>query len=328
MDPIDFIYEVSLVDLRVFEYALEIARQRSFTKAAAHLHITQPTISQQIAKLEEELGVRLFYRDARGISPTPEGVLFLKRAKQILALKEDLKRELFERVVGMGETLTIGATPITVRHLLPSLLEQFQSRYPNVQIHLMEESPEVLHHLTAQGSVDLSILALPVEDPRIATRPMFTEPIYVVLPQVRKPWMPDRLAFFVEKQIPQISLTELSDCPFILLKKEYRFRQSILELCAKAGFQPRIAYETNNIETAQAFAAHGLGVALIPESFKRSAAVDKKQPLYMEIEGHPTRTVVFGYRKDRYLGLAARALMDIYYETYQKTGRHPMGLSS
>src|SRR5690606_29420877 len=103
MDPIDFIYEVSLVDLRVFEYALEIARQRSFTKAAAHLHITQPTISQQIAKLEEELGVRLFYRDARGISPTPEGVLFLKRAKQILALKEDLKRELFERVVGMGE---------------------------------------------------------------------------------------------------------------------------------------------------------------------------------------------------------------------------------
>ena len=176
MDPIDFIYEVSLVDLRVFEYALEIARQRSFTKAAAHLHITQPTISQQIAKLEEELGVRLFYRDARGISPTPEGVLFLKRAKQILALKEDLKRELFERVVGMGETLTIGATPITVRHLLPSLLEQFQSRYPNVQIHLMEESPEVLHHLTAQGSVDLSILALPVEDPRIATRPMFTKP--------------------------------------------------------------------------------------------------------------------------------------------------------
>lgn len=303
-----------MMEIRLFEYALEVARQRSFTKAAANLHITQPTLSQQIAKLEHELGVRLFYRDTSGILPTPEGIVFLKRAQQILEIKQDLERELFERVVGMGETLTLGATPLMVRHFLPSLLEQFQSRYPNVQIHLIEESPEVLHQITAQGSVDLSILALPVEDPRIATRPMFTEPIYVVLSKEPKPWMSDRLAFYVEKQISQISLKELKNCPFILLKKEYRFRQTILELCAKAGFQPRIAYETNNVETAQAFAAHGLGVTLIPECFTRSAMIDKKQPLYLELDEKPTRTVVFAYRSDRYLGLAARALMDIYYE--------------
>lgn len=314
MDPIGIIYEVMVMEMRLFEYAIEVARQRSFTKAAANLHIAQPSLSQQIAKLEDELGVRLFYRGPKGTSLTPEGMLFLKRAEQIVQLKEDLKREMFERTVGMGHTLTIGATPITVRHLLPSLLEQYQLRYPNVRIDLIEESTGALHHLTAQGSVDIAILSLPVEDACIATRPMFTEPIYAALPTECKPWMSDRLAFFVEKRVPRISLAELADCPFILLKKEYKLRYSMLELCAKAGFQPRIAYETNNIETAQAFAAYGLGVTLIPDLIQKSSIVDKKQPLYMELEEQPTRTVVFAYRKDRYLGQAARALMDIYYE--------------
>lgn len=302
------------MEMRLLEYAIEVARHRSFTKAAASLHIAQPSLSQQIAKLEDELGVRLFFRGPKGIFPTPEGVLFLKRAEQILQLREDLKREIFEKTVGMGDTLTIGATPITVRHILPSVLEQYQLRYPEVRIHLIEEPPETLHDLTARGSVDISILALPVEDSCIAIQPMFTEPIYVALPTERKPWMSERLASFVVQRLPRISLTELADCPFILLKKEYKFRHSVLELCAKSGFQPRVAYETNNIETAQAFAAYGLGVTLIPDLIRKSARVDEKQPLYMELEEQPTRTVVFAYRKDRYLSLTARALMDIYGE--------------
>lgn len=303
------------MEMRLLEYAVEIARQRSFTRAAANLHIAQPSLSQQIAKLEEELCVRLFYRGPRGISPTPEGVLFLQRAEQILQLREDLKREMFEKTVGMKHTLTIGATPITVRHILPSMLEQYQLRFPEVQIHLIEEAPEVLHELTARGSVDISILALPVEHSSIAIEPMFTEPIYVVLTAEHKHWMSERLIRFVEQRLQRISLTELAECPFILLKKEYGFRHTVLELCAKSGFQPHIAFETANIETAQAFAAHGLGVTLIPHLIKKSASIDQKQPLYMEIEEQPTRTVVFAYRKDRYLSLAARKLMDTYYQS-------------
>lgn len=303
------------------EYALEVARCQSFTKAAAQLHVAQPSLSQQIAKLEQELGVRLFHRQRGAVLPTQDGERFVEQAAQILRLRDDLAREMRERAEGVGRELVIGAPAITGGHVLPPLLREFERRYPQTRVRLVEETTERLEHMTALGGTDLSVLALPLEEGQLAVHPLLTEPLYLVLPRERRAWMPPALAEFVESShqvaappVPfgEVPLSELAQAPFIMLKHGYGFRRTVLSLCAESGFQPYVAYETSSVETAQAMAAHGLGVTLAPAMVAVQSV--PPIPLYAIPVGGPTRTLVFAYRPDRYLSLAARALIEISTE--------------
>ncbi len=332
--------------MRLFEYVLEISRQGNFTKAAASLCIAQPSLSQQVGKLEKDLGVTLFYRGRGAVTPTPEGVRFLDQAEQIIRMRDDLEREMRERSEGVGQELTIGAPAITGGHVLPPLLEAYGQRFPQVRVKLVEESTEKLEDLAVRGLTDITILALPVDDHRLSSNIMLTEPLYLALPPTVRPWMPRTVASLVEAaqgeagsgstgydwpvldQVGQgrsgqagpvwpdgqISLGELSQAPFILLKHGYGFRTTVLQLCADNGFAPTVTYETSSIETAQSLAAHGLGVTLVPQMVARTS---KQRPLYVALTPQPTRTLVFAYRKDRYLSLAARSLLEVYDDSFR-----------
>lgn len=303
------------METRLLKYALEIYRQQSFTKAAESLKIAQPSLSQQIAKLEQELGVRLFFRESRKVTPTPEGIRFLKKADNILRLHNDLEREMREQNEGMGSDLTIGTTVITGGHVLPPLLHSYKESYPGVHVRLVEESTEKLTDLTVKGHVDLAILALPVEDPRLTTKAMLTEPLFLALPRTIKKWMSEDVQMLVSSSADDTStalaLKSVANAPFILLKKGYGFRQTTLALCAESGFQPHIAYETSSMQTALALVTYGLGVTLVPEMVARS----NNGPLYVPLESRPTRTLIFAYREDRYLNKAAQAFLNTYDES-------------
>lgn len=120
--------DVIILEIRLLQYALEIGRQKSFTKAALRLCVAQPSLSQQIAKLEQDLGISLFYRSHSSVIPTPEGIRFLEKVEQILQLHDDLVREVRERSEGMGTELTIGVPAITGEHVLPPLIEAYQTQ--------------------------------------------------------------------------------------------------------------------------------------------------------------------------------------------------------
>lgn len=293
------------MDLKRLEYALEIHRQKSFTKAAEKLHIAQPSLSKQIAKLEQELGVRLFSRERGSIEPTADGHLLIKHAERILLMRDDLKREMLERRDGIGGVLKLGSTAITGGHVLPALLQRFHRHYPQVRIELVEEPTEILAEQTAKGLIDLSILTLPLEDDRLAWKAMLTEPLYLVLPAEETDWMP------TYSSGQALSLQRVKDCPFIVLKRGYGFRRTVLELCASAGFEPQIMYETSSIETAQSLVESRLGLTIIPEMVRRQS--DGKPTLhYIPISSEPTRTVVFSYQKDRYLSKNAKTFMEMF----------------
>jgi len=311
------------------EYAVEVARRRSFTKAAAQLHVAQPSLSQQIAKLEQELGVVLFYRQHGSVEPTQDGGRFVEQAEQILRQRDDLLREMRERAEGIGRELVIGAPAITGGRVLPPLLRRFGELYPQTRVRLVEETTERLEHMTARGATDLSILALPLEDESLAVQPLLTEPLYLAMPYEQKNWMSPTLSAFVtaatqsgEASVPcgEVRLGELAQAPFIMLKHGYGFRRTVLSLCAESGFQPYVAYETSSIETAQSLAAHGLGVTLVPAMVAGQTA--KPGPLYTIPQGGPTRTLVFAYRADRYLSIAARALLAIRDELFATGDLH------
>lgn len=290
------------MDMRLFEYVLEIYRTKSFTKAANQLHIAQPSLSKQVAKLEQELGVSLFSRKPGSpVQATPDGIVFVKKAEKILQMRHDLKREMLERKEGIRGELKIGSTAITGGLILPPLLKAYKQQYPNVKVELIEESTETLIDLTARGVVDVSILSLPIEDSRLHTKTMLTEPLYLVLPQ----------NLSVKEKQPPLSIQDFAHCPFILLKQGYGFRRTVLELCARDGFEPQIAYETSSIETAQSLVGHGLGITIVPEMVIQQSACQSFL-VYFPLRSNPTRTLVFTYQKDRYVSMNARAFINIY----------------
>ncbi|OAS89530.1 MULTISPECIES: LysR family transcriptional regulator [Metabacillus] len=303
------------MDMRLFEYALEIYKTKSFTKAASNLHIAQPSLSKQIAKLEQELGVYLFDRKPGSVEATPDGLCFVKQAEKILQMRDDLRREILERREGIRGELKIGSTAITGGHILPPLLQIYQEQYQNVCIKLVEESTERLIDLTARGLVDISLLSLPIEDSRLATKIMLTEPLYLVLPKKTKQWMPEKLKQILASTnlLEQYALPieDFANCPFILLKQGYGFRRTVLELCARGKFEPQIAYETSSIETAQSLVGYGLGLTIVPEMIVHRSA-QQSSLSYIKLDTNPTRTLVFTYNKERYLSMNAKALIEIY----------------
>ncbi len=302
------------MDTRLLYYAIEVGGQRSFTKAAERLHIAQPSLSQQIAKLEQELGLRLFHRSHHAISPTPDGLRFLELAERVVGLQEDLVREMQERRTGMGGELTVGTPAITGEHVLPPLLENFQIRHPQIRVRIVEDSPLALERAAVKGITDIAILPLPLEDANLSAQPILTEPILLALPARWQPWMSAwQCRHLIEGELGSlcspVALATVSRAPFIVLKAGYGFRQTVRELCARAGFQPEIAYETSSVEMAQSLVGHGLGITLVPAMVKRPDRA--KAPRYYELAERPSRTLAFVYRRDRYLSLAAHEFLSM-----------------
>ncbi|WP_408010033.1 LysR family transcriptional regulator [Pseudalkalibacillus sp. A8] len=309
------------MEMRLLEYALEVYRQKNFTRAASRLHIAQPSLSKQIAKLEQDLGVSLFYRGHGAIEPTPDGVRFVEQAEKILQMRDDLEREMHERKEGVGGDLIIGTTAITGGHVLPPLLQAYNAQYPHVRIHLVEEATEKLKELTARGLIDVSILSLPVEDTRLTTKTMLTEPLYLALPRTLKPWMSKTLQDFISSptslNLEYVSIRSLINQPFILLKKGFGFRRTVLELCENSGFQPQVTFETSNIETAQSLVTNGLGVTIVPNMVLRQNP--ERNLLYVKLDSNPTRTLVFAYNRERYLSIATKTLIMVHEKQEERT---------
>lgn len=301
------------MEIRLLKYVIAIYEAKSFSRAAESLCIAQPSLSQQVAKFERELGIRLFFRTRGGVTPTPEGRTFIERAERIVRLDEDLEREMKEHSQGIGQELSIGTTAITGGHILPPLLQVFSKRFPQVRIRLVEESSEHLEELTSKGVVDVSILSLPLKDPKLAYSLMLTEPLLLALPQNKEEWMSAALLDYVSPQRRLhegiIDLTLLSHMPFILLKQGYGFRGTVLQICADNGFQPKVAFETSSIDTAQSLVTHGLGITLVPKMVTRNS---EQGPKYVSIQSSPSRTLVFAYSKERYMCVAARKFIETF----------------
>lgn len=218
------------MDIKVMEYAAEIARRQSFTKAAEHLHIAQPSLSQQIKKLEAELGLTLFHRSHGSVTLTPHGRRFIEKAEDIIRSRDDLLREMQERSQGIGHKLSIGIPAVTGRYLFPPLLKQFLARYPHVEVQLVEKDPVSLEEMTAKGEVDLSVLSLPIEDERLSITPLLTEPVVLAMPKEKQRWMPPEMVALIEKALegkeghqPCVPIDMVRNVPFILLKEASAF---------------------------------------------------------------------------------------------------------
>ncbi|MFC4302900.1 LysR family transcriptional regulator [Cohnella boryungensis] len=300
------------MEFRQLLYAIQIASERNFSRAAEKLHIAQPSLSQQLSKLEKELGVLLFKRSTNSVELTYAGSVFVEKAQQIVDMADQLRREM-EDIADMRKgRLVVGSLPMTGSHVLPHVLPAFREAYPNIEVVLTEESTRRLEQLTASGGTDVSLLSLPLIEPSLAYVPVLEEGICLAVP-------PDHPLAEPQYRDTLISVARLKDEPFILLKKGQGFRAIAHDLCTAAGFSPAVVFESGNIETVQSLVAAGMGIAFLPEMVVRRDW-QGRAPVYLKLRDNPTRTLVIAYRKGRYLSNAAEAFISTFVATIDKIG--------
>ncbi|AZK49057.1 LysR family transcriptional regulator [Paenibacillus lentus] len=297
------------MELRQLLYTLKIAEERNFSRAADKLHIAQPSLSQQLSKLEKELGVKLFQRNTSTVELTHAGASFIKHARKIMDAVEQLRQEMDDISQLRAGRVIIGSMPITGSHLLPYVLPAFKEAYPDIQVNLLEDTSLNLEKLTAGGGTDLSLLSLPLQEPSLTYEPIGEEKIDLAIPPNHD------LADPNNRPKGGVSLEQLKGESFIVLKKGQGFRKIMMDLCRAAGFEPDIVFESNNIETVQSLVAAGMGITLVPRFIAR-AKRSELIPVYVPLaEPVPSRTLVIAYRRGRYLSKAAEA----FIETFRKT---------
>ncbi len=242
------------MELRHLRSFLVVAEELNVGRAAERLHLTQPTLSRQIAALEHDLGVPLFARVRRRFSLTAAGEVFRTAARDVVRRADEAARDARRAHRGELGTLRLRFVQSATFEALPRLLGAFRTAYPQVVLDV--ETMTTLRQTAAlrAGQIDVGLLRPPVDDPTLATRVISLDPLVVALP-----------AGHPLARRRKLSLTELKDEPFVLYTRSFgpSVQDSIIGYCLAAGFTPRVVQEAADVQTIVSLVAAGLGVSLL-----------------------------------------------------------------
>lgn len=249
-------------------YIKTIAEEKSISKAAAKLFLSQPSLSQCIGRIESELGTKLFKRSATGLSTTYAGERYLNMAHQVLRLYKDFEAEISDiNNLNIGR-LDIGITTHLASALLPKLLPRYRALYPNLSICITEESSSVLEEMVLSGKVDFAVMhthPLLISQYSHALRySMIQNDPFVLVAPTDSPLQGSSSPI---APYPIINSALLNSQEFIMVSPGRRIRQVTDIILSKAGITPKITLTTQSFETAKRLASVGMGVTLLPQAY-------------------------------------------------------------
>lgn len=246
------------MELRQLRYFIAVAEERSFSRAAERLHISQPPLSTQIMMLEEELGVRLLERSNRGVSLTAAGSVFYEEMRAVLVRLEHGKTRTRQAGQGHVGTLSIGFVSIADYGILPPALKDFRTRFPEVEVHLHELTTDAQIREMRMGRLDLGIALGPIEDGNLSFEPLSHEALVLAMP------VGHRLA----KAKGPRDLRAFSKENFIVTPRDIApgLYDLMISRCYASGFVPRITQQARQMQTVISLVAAGMGIALVPSS--------------------------------------------------------------
>lgn len=289
------------MEIRHLEFFLEVARQKSFGKAAQVLHISQPSVSKAVKELEIELGKTLFHRSNKFVQLTDAGEAILEQASQITASFKNIKSTLEGDENSQSGKIHIGLPPITAITTLSSVLGEFQARYPRIQLHLYEYGPRRIESSLLDGLIDFGVFT-PESDVEFECIWFERDPHWLVVNSAHE----------LAKR-KSVRYRELDGQPLIIYTPEYKLHNIILERCRKAGAAPKIRLETTQLEMMTQMVAAGIGIALLPEKICRKIDNDSlvarpfaEDTVYLEL--------ALTWKRDRYLSSAAQQFHTFFSE--------------
>jgi LysR family hydrogen peroxide-inducible transcriptional activator len=287
------------MEMQQLRYVVAVARSGNFSRAAEQCHVSQPSLSQQIQKLEDELGERLFDRMKREARLTAPGETFLRRAVKILEEVDAAKREASDAHSLLRGTLTVGVLPTIAPYLLPDVLTQFTEKFPGTEIVVQEDTTARLLKLTHGYEIDLALVSRPIEDERLEVRTLFAEELLLALP----PGHP-----LTRKR--SVSVADLEKERLIVMKEGHCLGDQVLGFCERRDLKPNISFRSAQLETIQALVNSGLGISLIPEMAASREREDL--PEYRSFQApRPEREIVAVWPKQRSPGRATVEFLKI-----------------
>lgn len=278
-------------------YFIAVSEQMNFSKAAERLHISQPSLSNAIKKLEQEIGSPLLERNTRNLQLTEAGELLFERAKIIVKNMEVLKIEMDEVIVHGTRDITIGVME-SIKYWLPKVIANYKKDYPHMKIHLVDilGSKRVKKSLKSYKT-HLIITNQLMDDPELEVQTLYEERLVAVLP------LHHPLA-----QKDTLTISDICEEPFIISTEGFQTRRDILTSFEQAGKSINIQFEIERFETAVSLVREHLGVTILPENYLQGPTA--KTIVKKEIEGlNLSRNVYLVYLKNRHLPLAIRQLL-------------------
>ncbi len=281
-------------------YFVAVAETRHFTRAAERVHVSQPSLSQQIKALENELGAELFSRARGNIALTDAGEALLPLARRILADADTARIEVQELARLRRGRVRLGATPSLCTGLLPDVLRAFHDRHPGIQLLIEEGGSHDLVRELARGALDLAliVLPLPAASPALTTIELLQEDLVVVSSAAEPP----------PGSGSSVRVTDLREAPLVMFRHGYDLRELTVAACRAEGFEPAFTVEGGEMDAVLGFVRAGLGVAVVP-----SMVAARTRDLRVTPLARPglRRTIALAHRSDVDPPRAARELQRV-----------------
>jgi len=292
------------MEIHQLTYFVAVAETGSFTRAAERCNIAQPSLSQQIMKLEQELGEPLFDRLPRRVVLTDAGRMLLPRANSILAELQDIKHGLNEDVENGRGVLSVGFIPTIAPFVLPRVIKRFSQDCPLATLSVQEDLTEVLVREIIDGKLDVGITSLPIHNKLIRTQELLSEPLLVA--SSRGHDIVSRASLHVKA---------LDDFPFIALSEVHCLGEQVQSFCYQQDLNVQVVCHTSQLTTVQNCVSIGLGVSLVPQALALSDA--SGQISYRALsDAAPQRKIAAATHVERTQSFLAKKFIEIVREEY------------
>lgn len=292
--------------LHQLKYFVSIVETGSMTKAAERCFISQPSISQQLRKLEDNIGKVLFSRERGKLVLTDSGQVMYEQSRKILASVEEARRRVSYADDTSGGSVSVGVLPTLAPYVLPSTLQSLSTKFPNATVTVREQVSEAIVEAAARGEIDILIEVRPFDDTHLNVVPLFSDDFFVA----------------VNEQSPladldAVTVEALDGLPFIMLEDVHCLAKQIEHYCFNKQFVPKILFQASQLATVRQLIELNYGVSILPGI---SINDDPGSSIrYIKLcGGKPAREVVLATSKDRYLSPAAECFVSIVKEQYQK----------
>lgn len=289
------------MNLRDLKYLVTVADLQNFSLAAERCFVSQPTLSMQIKKLEESLGVAVFERNKRSVTITEAGVQIIAAARRVLADAELIEQIAVNCSDPLGGSFRLGAVNTLASYLFPIAVPAIREAFPKLKLLLVEEKTATLIEQIHNGKCDAAFLALPVDDPAMVSIKLFEDPFLLAVPSGH--------ALTAQAQIDPMSLQELK---LLLLDEGHCLRDQALDVCYRHGGLEEPDFRATSLETLRMMVKAGTGLTLMPSLAARQ---DEEGISYIPfIEPAPKRIIGLVWRKTS----ARRALLEKVCEVLDK----------
>jgi len=290
------------MDLPQLKGFLEIAKEGSFTRAAANVYLSQPALSLQMKKLEEDLGAKLMERTRRGIRLTPAGELLCQRAKTALGELSAARAEIMELGEVVSGRVVVGTSETNCTYVLPDALRTFRERYPRVQVEVRTKMSSEVGRLVAEDEADFGLATLPVRTRDLVTEPLFQRQDVLICPLGHP--LEDRSS---------VRLQTVAKLPLLALEHGSKSRDLLEDAFKRAEVEPEVAMDFGSLEVIKQFVEIGFGVAIVPRAAIRRELEDGRLSA-IAVRGLEKRTVGIIHRHGRSMSRAANELSTLIRE--------------